>query len=857
MTIDLSQMTEQQALATQHDRGPALVVASPGSGKCVTGDTLVLTEDGLRPIKELTANEKVVSANGEVVKTSHWFDMGYAEVLEVVTENGFKITGTYEHPIVVGINDDGTPQFKRLDQLKVGSSVALMKGSKLTETSEGGYELSLDNLAGAGYFFDQVQSVTPAGRQRVYDLTVPDHHSYVGNGFINHNTRVITYRLANLLSEGTNPLEIVAITFTNKAAEEMRGRITGLVGKKISSKIWISTFHSLCARFLRRSPNQFEVRPNFSIADEEASKRLVIQSVASITGTSEKEVSSNDPDLIKFMRKRIGRCKRNGILVGDVLSSLGDGDDEIFLRRVYEKYEALLDRSNMLDFDDLLLKVVLRLRYDTELQESYSRSMKYILVDEYQDTNSLQYELIKHLSSVHRNLFVVGDSDQSIFAFQGANPENISHLEGDFPDLKTYFLEENFRSVGTIARVANALIENNPDRKPKTIKPVRNEGSKVKWVICRDQYQEAGFIADEIQTAVSLGRASYKDFAVLYRVNSQSRVFGDIFTRKGIPHKIYGAVGFYQRALVKDILAYLQLIVNPYDDIAFTRIYNKPKRKWGSAGFNKFCEIRDEMESGSDEVVPFMRVLARKKYEDMSGVSTVGMTQLRSIMKHLRKVNRRSVAESVSAVIELTRYRESIEEANNDRTFENLDLLDELQEAASDFDSRHGGGISAFLEWVSLISSTEKSNEKETDRAVLMTCHRAKGMEFKRVYVVGCVEGLFPCIRYEDEKGRRRNTTMVEKDLEEERRVFFVGVTRAEDFLTLSTIEERRQAGAIQQQDPSRFIDEAMSSDAITKVEISSTDIGTFSGGKGGWKKSGYSMRKPKRQNRRKGFYGT
>ena len=656
-------------------------------------------------------------------------------------------------------------------------------------------------------------------------------------------TRVITYRIADLLDDGAAPGEILAVTFTNKAAEEMRGRVGDLVGGT-GRRVWISTFHSMCCRMLRREPEAFAVAPNFGIADRDASIQMITQAVASVTGKKFKDIANDDgPEGPSHMMQEISACKQEAILPPEVLER-GDGalKETKLLHDVYKRYQALLKRNQMVDFDDMLMKVVLRFRTDHDLRKGYASRFRYLLVDEYQDTNLTQYEIVKQLASVHGNPFVVGDDDQAIYGWRGADAGNLLKFQNDFSDTKLYVLDRNFRSVGCITSAANSVIKNNNRFVEKTLIPVKPDGSRPRWVTCADEGQQAGFIAGEISAEAMRDRASLADTAILYRTNAQSRKLVEVLTSRGLPHRVLGSLTFYQRAIIKDMVSYLQLIANPRDDMAFTRLHNRPARGIGAMGFAQFCAVRDEKEDELGEDISLVKVLANRWHEGrIRSTGAEGFRQLRAVIARLRKMDKDSAGPMMKAVLDTTRVREKTKDAlkktrsekQKEKYEDQLELLEELQAAASEFDEQHGGGLTAYLEFVALMQAEDKNDDGEP-KVTLMSCHRAKGTEFRNVYLVGCVEGLFPILGRRDKVRPGADpgleTAKELARLEEERRVFFVGMTRAEERLTFLTPLSRRFGSEMRDTQPSRFVMEAMRSGRVDEVAIEDTMLGSYRG---------------------------
>lgn len=629
-------------------------------------------------------------------------------------------------------------------------------------------------------------------------------------------TRCITYRIAYLLQHGVDPHSILAITFTNKAAEEMRSRVAKMVPRSKAKKLWISTFHSLGARMLRLDYKAFGVPKNYSISDANTTKDYIVKAAVKalrIEARLMRKKGKDDPYNAMTLQSRISHYKQDLIVADDL-----DPEDhsEQYTRdiiKVYKEYQKALKRADMLDFDDLLMVTTLGLRRDEELRHKYASNFPYVMVDEYQDTNTTQYHMVRYLDCIHGNLFCVGDQDQAIYGWRGATIENIDKFLADYEGrVKTYLLQKNFRSFPPIADVANKVIVNNTKRIEKEVSPVRRGGKTVECVKCNSVLQEASFIADEIKAQVKAGKAKYRDFTLLYRVNSKSRALEEALRYRDIPSKIIGGIGFYDRAVVKDILAYLRMLANPNDDAALSRVHDKPPRGLGERGLGDLYELAEDKDCGA--IYAIRRGWYKGKF---NGRALSGIRDLKKLYKTLRGLPKRPVTPLMETVIEESGYRQMVrlkmkEYGEYDQDSHGpMAHLDELVRAAEAFDRMQGKSIVRFMEWTSLMQSTDE--DTDDNRVKLMTCHAAKGLEFKNVYLVGCNEGVLPS-----------SYSIEEDDVEEERRVFFVGVTRAEDNLTISYVEDINDTRA--SGEPSRFLDEA--DDTIKLRDISTEAIGSF-----------------------------
>lgn len=628
-------------------------------------------------------------------------------------------------------------------------------------------------------------------------------------------TRCITYRIAYLLeSEMAEPHEILAITFTNKAAAEMKERVATMVPRSTAKRVWISTFHSMCARMLRSNSDGFGVSRNYSIADADDSKGYIVEATMAVTGLPKKTIMADrDQYGPGVMQTHISGYKNVLIRAKDLDPSKEETSYHKEVVKIYQRYEQLLRRSKSLDFDDLLLYVAVGLKKNKHLREGYSEMFRHVLVDEYQDTNVAQYEIMRLLTSQRKNPYVVGDDDQSIYAFRGADPETIKKFQVDYPTHVLYKLERNFRSVQPVADVANAVIVNNTDRIEKTIVTVRPGGDTVQCRNFAEPYQEAAYIVDEILDKVRIGGASYRDFTILYRINSRSRPFEEFLRRNNIPYRIVGALGFYQRKVVKDVVAYLRLVNNKDDYASFNRIYNEPARGIGDRSAAQLLDTAHDLECSP------LHMIKRGWYKGkVTGKALDGVRDLKKMYKKLRKLPRKPVAPIVQTIIEDSGYRKSLTLAaikkkssgtEVEKIYGKLEMLDELESAAAKYDEIEGKSLEKYLEFISLMQSAD--NDRDGNQVTLMSVHASKGLEFPHVYLVGCSQNILPHERcFEEENG-----------LEEERRIFFVATTRAEDTLTISHFDFIPKRGDYS---PSQFIEEA--GDTLEHVDLTKTGAG-------------------------------
>ena len=604
-------------------------------------------------------------------------------------------------------------------------------------------------------------------------------------------TRVLTHRIAYLIEErNVNPWNILAITFTNKAAGEMRERVDSLVGFG-SESIWVSTFHSMCVRILRRFIDRLGYDNRFTIYDTDDQKTLM------------KEVCKKVAIDTKVFKERslmsaISSAKNELILPDEFELNAGGDFAKLKIAKVYREYEAQLKANNALDFDDLLVKTVQLLQTQPDVLENYQERFRYIMVDEYQDTNTVQFQLVRLLAGKYRNLCVVGDDDQSIYKFRGANIRNILDFEHEFSDACVIKLEQNYRSTGNILNAANRVIANNKGRKEKTLWTANGEGELVHLRQFDTGYDEADFIAEDIKKEVRAG-ASYNDHAVLYRTNAQSRLLEEKFVAMNVPYKIVGGVNFYARREIKDLLAYLKTIDNGMDDIAVRRIINVPKRGIGLTTINRI------QESAAERGLGFYETLMAPELIPGIGRSAVKLDSFAALIEYFKGLTgQMSITDLLREVIEKTGYMESLDSEDKEDAQARKENIDELinkaaayEEAAEDRDEP--ATLSAFLEEVALVADIDSLDE-EQDYVVLMTLHSAKGLEFPHVYLAGMEDGLFPSYMTITSDDR--------DDLEEERRLCYVGITRAEQELTLTCARRRMVRGETQYNKISRFIKE-------------------------------------------------
>ena len=604
-------------------------------------------------------------------------------------------------------------------------------------------------------------------------------------------TRVLTHRIAYLIGErGVKAWNILAITFTNKAAEEMRQRVDNLVGFGAES-VWVSTFHSACVRILRRFIDRLGYENHFTIYDTDDQKTLI------------KEVCRKVDVDTKVFKERsllsaISSAKNEMILPDEFELNAGGDFAKMKIAKVYREYEAQMRANNALDFDDLLVKTVQLLQTQPDVLESYQERFRYIMVDEYQDTNTVQFQLVSLLAGKYKNLCVVGDDDQSIYKFRGANIRNILDFEHEFPDAKVIKLEQNYRSTGNILNAANSVIANNRGRKEKSLWTENGEGELIRLRQCETAFDEADFIGEDIKSAVRQG-GSYNDSAVLYRTNAQSRLLEEKFIAMNIPYKIVGGVNFYARREIKDLLAYLKTIDNGRDDVAVRRIINVPKRGIGLTTINRI------QESATERGIGFYEALLAPELIAGVGRSATKLDSFAALIEYFKTLaEEMSITDLLQEVIEKTGYIESLENEDKEEAKTRKENIDELISKAATYeescqDKDEKATLSGFLEEVALVADIDSLDEDQ-EYVVLMTLHSAKGLEFPRVYLAGMEDGLFP--------GYMSINAGDREELEEERRLCYVGITRAEQELTLTSARRRMVHGETQYNPMSRFVKE-------------------------------------------------
>ena len=599
-------------------------------------------------------------------------------------------------------------------------------------------------------------------------------------------TKVLTVRIAHLLAQGVNPYEILAITFTNKAAKEMKSRVEGLVGD-VANRIWLSTFHSFCAKFLRFELDNFlGYNSNFTIYDTSDSQ-AVIKAALKALNLDDKYYP------VGAMIAAISDAKNKLLFASDFRKQARDFYQQK-VADVYEYYERELRKNNALDFDDLLLVAVKLLQSNEAVLDKYSKRFRYVMIDEYQDTNHAQYLLAKLLASHWKNIAVVGDADQSIYAWRGADIQNILDFEKDYPNCTSIKLEQNYRSTKIILDAANAVIENNEGRPKKNLWTDKTEGAKIQHFTAQSEHEEAAFIGDTIAKKHDIHGVPYGDMAILYRTNAQSRVLEEALIKRALPYTMVGGTKFYDRKEIKDVLAYLRVLYNPFDDLSLLRIINVPKR---SIGATTVAKLQDYARANGTSL--FMTLTQLHLVDTIKGKTKEKLEEFGILIFTLvAEMEDKTVLDILEAILDRTGYLAQLEESTDPQDQARAENIGELLSVAKDFqDTNPTGTVEDFLEQVALVNDVD-SFEQEESKVTLMTLHAAKGLEFPIVFLGGLEEGLFPHSR----------TLMNPEEIEEERRLAYVGITRAEKELYISNATTRTVFGRTSTYLPSRFIDE-------------------------------------------------
>jgi len=600
-------------------------------------------------------------------------------------------------------------------------------------------------------------------------------------------TKVLTHRIANLLYSGVTPWSILAITFTNKAAKEMKERVSKLIGPK-AEDIWISTFHSMCVRILRRDINRLNYSNNFTILDSTDQLNVVKQIM-----------KEQNIDVKKFEPKAILASISNAKNELKTPAMYGKTANSFFEQRVlevYERYQSRLKANESLDFDDIIMITVQLFQQVPEVLEYYQKKFLYVHIDEYQDTNRAQYMLVRMLADLNKNLCVVGDTDQSIYKWRGADIGNILKFEEDFPNAKVIMLEQNYRSTKHILKAANEVIKNNMQRKEKNLWTDNPQGNKLTLYQASNEHDEAYFMAKNIQDGINKGK-TYQDFAVLYRTNAQTRVIEEVFIKSNIPYQMVGGTKFYDRKEIKDILAYLRLIVNPDDDLSLRRVINVPKRGIGATTVDKIAQYATEHGTS------MYRALDVVDFIGLNGKTAEKVVQFADMIRNFtRMVEYLGVTELTEKVLEETGYREELKREKSIEAESRLENINELLSVTTEFERQNEDkSLVSFLTDIALVSDIDQMEddaEQATGGVTMMTLHSAKGLEFPIVFLAGVEEGIFP----------HNRALMEEEEMEEERRLAYVGITRAEQELYITHAASRMLFGRMQMNAPSRFIAE-------------------------------------------------
>ncbi len=600
-------------------------------------------------------------------------------------------------------------------------------------------------------------------------------------------TRVLTHRVAYLIKEkGVEPYQIMAITFTNKAADEMRERIDKMVGFG-ADQVWVSTFHSACVRILRRFADRIGYQNDFTIYDADDQKK-VVKDIIKMMNLDTKVYKE------KGVVAKISDFKNKLMTVSDVRDLATYDFKERTISQIYEEYQRILKKNNAMDFDDLIMKTVEVFQKNPDVLDMYQERLRYIMVDEYQDTNVAQFKFVQLLASKYQNICVVGDDDQSIYKFRGADIGNILSFETHFDNARVVKLEQNYRSTKNILDAANAVIKNNEDRKDKTLWCDSDKGDKIDVYQAEDGFAEAEMVADTIKEEVDNGRADYNDYAILYRTNAQSRALEEKLMMKNIPYKIIGGQNFYQRREIKDILAYLRIIANPTDDLSVERVINVPKRGIGLTTVEKVKAFARD-----NDINLYEAFLRADEVPDVNAGTASKIKGFTDMIEELRSMES-SIKELVDKLIELTGYVADLVAEETDEADARIENIDELISKVAEYEEEsEEPNLAEFLEEVSLVSDIDTLDENSS-YVVMMTVHSAKGLEYPYIFLCGMEDGLFPSfmtIMSDDEN-----------EIEEERRLAYVAITRAMNKLTISYAKRRMIRGETQYNMVSRFVKE-------------------------------------------------
>ncbi len=611
-------------------------------------------------------------------------------------------------------------------------------------------------------------------------------------------TRVLTYRIAHIINKGGSPFNILALTFTNKAAREMKERIGKIVGESNAKSIWMGTFHSVFARILRTEAEKIGYPANFTIYDSDDSKRLLKEIIKS-QGLDDKVYK---PSLVS---NRISAAKNN-LLTPQAYQqnlTLAKEDQQSkkpMIGKIYEIYDKRLFKAGAMDFDDLLFKTNILLRDFPEVLNKYQDKFRYLLVDEYQDTNFSQYIIIRALAAKFENICVVGDDAQSIYSFRGANIQNILNFKNDYPDVATFKLEQNYRSTKNIVKAANSLIEKNKEQLKKDVWTDNDEGHRIKLMRAITDNEEGGHVANTIFQVKNNEQAHHKDFAILYRTNAQSRAMEDAMRKLNLPYQIYGGLSFYQRKEIKDLLAYFRLVVNPQDDDAIKRIINYPARGIGKTSMDRLILFSNEND------IPLWQVLCNiNQYPVQIGNAAknkiVGFVEMvQSFIAIAEKKDAYETGQLIASTTTILKELYADKSVEGLGRYENVqELLNSMKEFVEDADQSQGiPKLADYILDIPLLTDQDEKDKEDSDKVTLMTIHASKGLEFPYVFVVGMEEELFPS----------QHASQSQTELEEERRLFYVAITRAEKQCYLTYSESRYKWGNLTYSQPSRFLQE-------------------------------------------------
>jgi DNA helicase-2/ATP-dependent DNA helicase PcrA len=636
---------------------------------------------------------------------------------------------------------------------------------------------------------DYLQGLNPEQKAAVQQIKGP---VMIIAGAGSGKTRVITYRVAHLIRNGVDSFNILVLTFTNKAAREMRDRINSLVGTE-AKNIWMGTFHSVFAKLLRVEADKIGYPSNFTIYDTDDSKS-VLRAILKEMNLDDKLYNPN------FVHNRISAAKNNLVSWGEYQQNEQIQADDFStgrgqLGKIYETYVNRCFRAGAMDFDDLLFKTNELLKLFPDVLNKYQHKFKYLMVDEYQDTNFSQYLIVKKLAAVNENICVVGDDAQSIYAFRGANIQNILNFEKDYPDLKIFKLEQNYRSTQNIVNVANSIIANNKEQLKKNVFSEKEHGDKIKVMRAFSDNEEGKQVAEAIMFERTTHGLKWHDFAILYRTNAQSRSMEEALRKLGIPYKIYGGLSFYQRKEIKDLIAYFRLTFNANDEEALKRVINYPRRGIGDTTVDRIIVAADQ-----HKITPWEVIQEPAKYLD--GRTSASVHVFATMIQSFQVIAKNLSA--YEAALHISQHSGLLKDLYEDKSIEGLNRYENIQELLNgikEFSEREDieeKGLDIFMQDVALLTNDDNDKNKDADTVSLMTIHSSKGLEFPQVHVVGLEENLFPS----------QMSLNSRSDLEEERRLFYVATTRAENKLTLSYATSRFKFGTLISCEPSRFLDE-------------------------------------------------